>query len=353
MKKVTLLEATLRDGSYAVNYSFTSADTAIICKELENAGFEYIEVGHGSGMNSSNKGLGIAAQTDEEYMQAAAQVLTKAKYGMFCIPGVSRLEDIDMAARNNMGFVRIGTNVTEVESSKDFIKKAKDYGMFVCANFMKSYALSPEGFAQQVKLSESYGADMVYVVDSAGGMFVEDVKRYYDAIRKVSSIPLGFHGHDNLGLAASNSLEAVKMGFDFVDCCLQGLGRSSGNASTELLAASFLKMGFYTGVDFMKILDIGKKYIQPLITRRGLEPLDVILGYSEFHSSYMPLIHKYSVKYNVNPALLIIEMSKIDKVHVDENILSDVAQKLSQSDDVYLAKYHFNRYIGGEQQKNP
>lgn len=351
MKKVTLLEATLRDGSYAVNYSFTSADTSIICKELENAGFEYIEVGHGSGMNSSNKGLGVAAQTDEEYMDAAASALTRAKYGMFCIPGIARLEDIDTAARHNMGFIRIGTNVTDVKDSEAFIKKAKDYGMFVCANFMKSYALSPEGFAQQVKLSESYGADMVYVVDSAGGMFVEDIKSYYNEIRKVSDIPLGFHGHDNLGLAVSNSLEAAKMGFDFVDCCLQGLGRSSGNASTELVAAAFLKMGFYTGVDFMKILDIGKKYIQPLITRRGLEPLDIILGYSEFHSSYMPLVHKYAVKFNVNPALLIIEMAKIDKVHVDETRLHEVAQKMAQSDDVYLAKYHLNRYIGGEQQK--
>jgi len=353
MKKVNLLEATLRDGSYAVNFSFTAADTSTICKELENAGFEYIEVGHGVGLNARNMGHGISAQTDEEYMIAAESVLEKAKYGMFCIPGIARLEDVDLAAKHKMGFLRVGTNVTEVKTSESFIKKAKDYGMFVCANFMKSYALSPEGFAEQALISEQYGADMVYVVDSAGGMFIEDIKKYYDAIRKVSNIPLGFHGHDNLGLAVSNSLEVAKMGFSFVDCCLQGLGRSAGNASSELLAASFLKMGYHTGVDFVKVLEVGRKYIQPLITRRGQNPLDIILGFSEFHSSYVPLINKYAGKYSVDPLQLIVEMSKIDKVHVDETILDGVAQKMKKDADLYLGKYHFDRYVGNEQQRTP
>ena len=53
MKKITILETTLRDGSYAVNYSFTSLDTSIICKRLEEAGFEFIEIGHGAGLRAS------------------------------------------------------------------------------------------------------------------------------------------------------------------------------------------------------------------------------------------------------------------------------------------------------------
>ena len=351
MKKVVILETTLRDGSYAVNFSFTSADTAVICSRLEEAGFEYIEIGHGVGLNASNMGYGNATQTDEEYMIAAEGVLKNAKYGMFCIPGIARLEDLDIARKHNMGFVRIGTNVTEVATAESFIKKAKDHGMFVAANFMKSYALPPSEFANQVKLAEDYGADMVYIVDSAGGMFPEDIKAYYDAIRGVSDIPVGFHGHNNLELAVSNSLEAVEVGIEFVDASLQGLGRSSGNACTEVLVAALEKRGYDTGIDFLKALEAGETYIQPLITMNGRMPLDIVSGYAEFHSSYMHHIQKYSAKYGLNPAVLIIEICKVDKVSLDEEVLDKVARQIKGNEKVYLGKYGFNRYVGGEQDR--
>lgn len=349
MKKPNILETTLRDGSYAINFSFTSSDTSIICKGLEDAGFEYIEIGHGVGLNASNTGNGQAVQTDEEYMIAAESVLKQAKYGMFCIPGIARLEDIDLAAKHNMRFIRIGTNATEVPESEEYVKRAKDYDMFVAANFMKSYALAPDKFVNMVKLSEKYGSDLIYIVDSAGGMFTDDIKRYYEAIRKVSDIPLGFHGHDNLGLAISNSIEAVNMGFEFVDSSLQGIGRSAGNASTEILVAALFKMGYELNIDFMEVLHIGQKYIQPLMTTNGKKLLDIVAGYSEFHSSYMHYIQKYSAKYCINPAILIIETCKIDKVHVNDELVDKVARRIKKDEEVYLGKYDFSRYVGREQ----
>ena len=94
-----ILDCTLRDGSYANNFSFTSADTAVICRRLEKAGIKLIEVGHGVGLNASNVGHGRATQTDEEYMEAAAGAVKDARWGMFCIPGIARLEDVDLAAK--------------------------------------------------------------------------------------------------------------------------------------------------------------------------------------------------------------------------------------------------------------
>jgi 4-hydroxy-2-oxovalerate aldolase len=347
--KIKILDTTLRDGSYAVNFSFTSADTSVICKNLENAGFEYIEIGHGSGLNASSLEYGKTVQTDEEYMIAAEESVTKSKYGMFCIPGIARLEDLDLARKHNMGFIRIGTDVTKVEKSEDFIKKAKKNGMFVAANYMKSYALPPEKFAEKVKLSEKFGADIVYIVDSAGGMFSENVVEYFKAIRKISNIPIGFHGHDNLGLAVSNSLTAAEIGIEFIDSSLQGLGRSSGNACTEMLILALKKKGFKTGIDFHKVLDIGQMYVQPLINAKGKMSLDMISGYADFHSSYMHHIIKYSTKYNVSPINLIIEYSKINKVEMNIVELEKIAQKLKSEGNIYTAKYRFNRYIGREQ----
>jgi len=349
VQKINILDTTLRDGSYAINFSFTATDTKLICEKLEGVGLKYIEIGHGLGFNASNMGYGQAAESDEQYMISAKSVLRKAMFGMFCIPGIAKLENLELAKKHDMGFVRIGTDVTKIAQSEKFIKKSKENGMFVAANFMKSYVLEPKKFAKKVKLSEKYGADMVYIVDSAGGMFADNIIDYYKAIREVSSIPLGFHGHDNLGLAISNSLQAVDLGFEYIDSSLQGIGRSSGNASTEILVAALKKKGIETGIDFLKLLEVGWTYVQPFLDSKGKYPLDIVAGFAEFHSSYMPKILKCSAKYHVDPAALIIEICSIDKIEVNEKILEEIAKKMHKSITVFIAKYGLNRYVGREQ----
>lgn len=347
-KKVFLLDTTLRDGSYAIDFSYTVADTAIICSELEKCGFEYIEIGHGMGLNASNVTRYKAVHTDKEYMIAAEQSLTHAKYGMFCIPGIARLQDLDIAYDHKMDFIRVGANVDKIESTKEYVKKAKKLGMLVAVNIMKSYALNPITFADKVKMIEDYGADVIYIVDSAGGMFFDDIKKYFEAIRKVSNLPVGFHGHDNLGLAISNSLQCAKLGVKFIDSSLQGIGRSSGNAVTEVLVASLLKLGFNINIDLISTLKLGQRFIRPLLNQKGRGLLDIVCGYVGFHSSYMPYIQKYAAKYSINPEQLIIEYCKYDKVNLDEEKLDQIASKLPK-EKIFLGTYKFDKYIGGEQ----
>jgi 4-hydroxy 2-oxovalerate aldolase/long-chain acyl-CoA synthetase len=330
-KPLHILDTTLRDGSNAIGFSFTAADTAKICQELEQCGLQYIEVGHGSGLNAGSVGRGRAAATDEQYLASAASVVKRAKFGVFCIPGIARLQNLDMGASYGMGFVRVGTNVDEIPKSEPFIRRAKDLGMLVMASYMKSYALSPKELASHVLLSEKWGADVVYIMDSAGGMFPEDVRRYYDALREVSEIALGFHGHNNLGLAVANTLAAVEMGMEFVDSSLQGLGRSTGNAPTEVLIAALKKKGYQINIDLIRTLKAAQNLIQPIIPTKGYPILDTISGYADFHSSYMPSIRKYSAKYNLDPAILIIELCKVDKIHLDERVLESIASKLAQA----------------------
>src|SRR5215470_16436269 len=93
-----ILEVTLRDGSYLIDFQFTAEDTATIAAALEAIGFHWIEVGHGLGLHASQSGKGLAAATDEEYMEATAHALKRAKWGMFFIPGIGREEDLRLAA---------------------------------------------------------------------------------------------------------------------------------------------------------------------------------------------------------------------------------------------------------------
>ena len=352
MSDLQIMDVTLRDGSYAINFQFTARDTSTIAGELEQAGIDLIEIGHGVGLGASARGVEVAAEADETYMKVAADTLSKAKWGMFCIPGIANIEHIDMAAEYGMGFIRVGTNVSEVAASAPFIERAKHHGMMVCANFMKSYVEPPDRFAETAQQSAGYGADVVYIVDSAGSMLPDELRRYVESTRRLGNVRLGFHGHDNLGLATANALMAVECGISIVDSSLQGLGRSSGNTNTELLLCVLERMGIDLGIDKIKVMDIGERLIVPLINAHGRNSLDTICGYAQFHSSYMSVIREFAGRYRIDPRRLIIALCEHDKINAPRNLVEDLAKQLSQQPSnlpAVPARFQMNAYFGTEQ----
>jgi len=330
MKRVNVLDNTLRDGSYACDFSFTAAHTATICTELERAGVGYIEVGHGAGLGATARNFYPAAATDEEYLRAARSSLTTARFGMFCNPAIAGLDDIDVAADHGMDFIRVGTDVTGVAASRPYLERAKRRGLFATANLMKSYAVPPEQFAEAAAQSEEFGADVVYLVDSAGSMFPEDVLAYLDALRQRTAVQFGFHGHDNLGMAVYNSLFSADQGAAFLDASLQGLGRSAGNAPTEHLAAALDKRGYETGIDVLRLLRVGEACNNPLVVRPAYAALDVVSGYAGFHSNFLPKVLGAAEEYAVDPARLIIDLCEIDRLNVRDEDLRRLATRLRE-----------------------
>ncbi len=327
--KSQLLDCTLRDGSYENNFGFTKKDTFDICSSLEKAGLKWIEVGHGLGLGASKSTKFKAVSSDREYLSAASKAIKKAKWGMFCIPTLSKLDDIRMAADYGMKFIRIGTNVEDYKKAEKFVNLSKKLNFFVCSNYMKTYLVNPNQFLKYVKYSKNIGSDLVYIVDSAGGQFPEEIESYYRKIKeKRINIKLGFHGHNNLGMAVSNSLKAIELGFHLVDCSLQGFGRSAGNASTEQIVSSLIRKRKKININPIELLDISEKYIFKLIKKKGYKPIDIISGLSLFHSSYMPIIKKYSQKYKIDPRELIIAVCNIDKSQATEIVTEKEAKKL-------------------------
>ena len=343
-----IMDVTLRDGSYAINFQFSEHDTRKIGSVLEQSGISFVEIGHGQGLNASNYKNGIALCTDEEYLASAQEAYQTCKYGMFCIPGIARLEDLNLLKKYGASFVRIGCNIDQVDDTEPFVKRAKELGLIVAANYMKSYTATEQEFELCVKKSMSYGVDYVYIVDSAGYMLPEDIKKYYDVVKRVDGPKVGFHGHNNLGLAVSNSLYAAELGFDLIDTSMQGLGRSAGNTSTELFVSLlYVKYGI-KDYDIKSIVKFSENYVKPLVRNTGLYGLDIFCGIAGFHSSYMKYIHRVAAKYEVNPYELIVEYCKIDKINMDENLLVEVAKKLPK-EDINLSQYGFDRFIGDEQ----
>ncbi len=324
-----ILETTLRDGSYPIKFGFTVKDTALICSGLEMAGFNLIEIGHGVGLGASESGHGKAAETDEEYLKAANAVLKKAKFGMFYIPGIAQLKHISLAAKHNMGFIRIGTNATEVEKGEEAIKLAKSHGMMVFANLMKSYAIPPKELLIKAKKAQDYGAEVIVLVDSAGGMIPETVKEYIKVLKEGLNVKIGFHGHNNLQLAIANSLAAIEAGADIIDTSLLGLGRSAGNTPTELLLLILKRKGINLGIDINSSLDLGYKFVAPYLMNSQLNPLTPIAGYAEFHSSFLKKVYAAAKTHSLNPRDIILEATKIDKINLSDQVLETVINVLN------------------------
>ena len=326
---IEILECTLRDASYPISYQFTAEDTALIAAGLYQAGFTRIEIGHGLGLRASGMKYGFAAATDEQYISAASSVLPPRIFGVFAIPGIAELEDIDLVAKFGGGFVRIGTDVNKTELAESFIKRGKDQGLEVSSNLMKTYIASPSEVVERSLQLQEWGADIVAIVDSAGGMLPESVREYTSLLIAAGIKKVGFHGHNNLQLAVANTLTAIEAGATVVDSTLRGLGRSSGNAQTEALVMCLHRMGYETGIDIFQTMDISEKIIAPLARGRGSDNIEIASGYALFHSGFLPLVEKMASAKNIDVRKLIIAVGDGGGKNIDESIVSDLAETVT------------------------
>jgi len=208
---IKILDTTLRDGSNAINFQFDRELTQKILSDLEKGGIEWIEMGHGLGLGATNKCGKPAPLSDEEYMDLAKSTLKKANFGFIILKKFGEKKDIKLAAERGARFIRIGSNITEVNQIEDYIKYAKEQGLIVFIALMKAYAVtSMKEYVEILQKLEKWGVDIVTLMDSAGTMIPEEVKKYINHGKMNINISLGFHAHNNLQLAIANTITAIK-----------------------------------------------------------------------------------------------------------------------------------------------
>jgi 4-hydroxy-2-oxovalerate aldolase len=316
---------------------------------LDALGFPLIEVGHGIGLGASAKGLGAAAASDEEYMLAAAEAVTDNKWGMFCIPGVATLDQLDVAVAHGMDFVRIGCEVDEAALGQPFIERARKLGLYVFSNLLKSYAVDRDYFVRQAQSCLDYGAQCIYIVDSAGGMLPAEIGGLAAALRDaVPEVKLGFHGHHNLGMGVANALTSAELGFEVVDTSLQGLGRSAGNTPTEQFVAALVRAGFDVPYDPVDVMQAGEELARPLLRDPGINSLDLTAGLALFHSSYMNRILSVAKEHRIDPRQLILAVCDEDRASAPMALIERCAKTISDGTPTYSARMQ-KEYFGEEQ----
>lgn len=251
-----VLDTTVRDGSYAVNFQYTDDDVRRIVGDLDAAGIPYIEIGHGVTIGAA-AAQGPAAHTDEEYFRAARSVVRNARLGAVIVPALARIETVDLAG-DYLDFLRICVIATEFELVMPFVERAQSKGLEVSIQLVKSHLFEPDVLAAAGKRARDVGVRIVYVVDTTGTFLPEDARRYVEALRGASDVSVGFHGHNNLAMAVANTLEAFDAGADFLDGTLMGFGRGAGNCQIECLVAALQRRGHLAAVDLDRIFDAAR-----------------------------------------------------------------------------------------------
>ena len=331
MSQIYLTEVALRDGSHVVAHQFSSEQVRYVTKQLSEAGVPYIEVTHGDGLGGSSLQYGFSKEHDIALIRAAAEVAGDSKITVLLIPGIGTIHHLKEAYEAGARVVRVATHVTEADVSKQHIETAKALGMEAFGFLMMSHSASPEKVLEQALLMESYGADAVYVTDSAGAMLPSDVQNRIRLLRAHLNIEIGFHAHNNLSLAVANTLVAIQEGATRIDGSICCLGAGAGNTQTEVLVAVLNRMGIETGIELYQILDLAD-YVRAHILPhpQDITTGSLIMGYAGVYSSFLRHAHIAAEKVGVDARDILVELGKLNVVGGQEDTIIEVAQKIAQ-----------------------
>jgi 4-hydroxy-2-oxovalerate aldolase len=331
--KVQITDTTLRDGDHAMAHQFTIDHIQTIAAALDEAGVPVIEVSHGDGLSGSSLQYGMLLEPEESCIAAAASVIKKGRLAVLLLPGVGTRKDLKRAAELGAKIARIATHCTEADISAQHIDFAKGLGTEVVGFLMMAHMIEPELLAKQAKLMESYGADCVYVVDSAGAMTEPDARERVRAMRTALDphTAVGFHSHNNLSLAISNSLAAIEEGAIQIDGSTCGLGAGAGNAMTEVLVAVLEKLGLESGIDLFKIMDVSEDLVRPIMRHvPRVDRASLTIGYAGVYSTFLLHAHRAAEQFKVDTREILIELGRRKIIGGQEDMIIDVAIELAR-----------------------
>ena len=335
MKPPRLTDTTLRDGSHAMRHQFTREQVRAVVKALDDAGVPVIEVTHGDGLAGSSIQYGFSLTNELDLIEEARNAASHARIAALLLPGIGTRKELKDAVERGIQVVRIATQCTEADISQQHFGMAKELGLEAVGFLMMSHMRPPELLAEQALLMESYGADCVYIVDSAGALLPSGAAARVRALKDALSIEVGFHAHNNLGVAIGNTIAAIEAGADQVDGTLRGFGAGAGNAASEVLVAVMDKMGINSGIDVFKLLDAAEFVVAPLMPFQPMPDRDSIaIGYAGVYSTFLLHAKRWGEKYGVDPLDILVELGRRQTVAGQEDWILDVTLELAQQKNV-------------------
>jgi 4-hydroxy-2-oxovalerate/4-hydroxy-2-oxohexanoate aldolase len=321
-------DMSLRDGMHPKRHQITVEQMRAIASGLDEAGVPLIEVTHGDGLGGASVNYGFAAASDEEYLRAVIPLLKTSKVSALLIPGIGTVDHLKLAADCGVTTIRVATHCTEADVSEQHISLGRRMGLDTVGFLMMAHMAEPQKILEQARLMESYGANCLYVTDSAGYMLPDDVTARFTLLREQlrPETELGFHGHHNLSMGVANSLAAIAAGARRIDCACGGMGAGAGNTPLEVFIAVCNRMGVETGVDLFKVSDVAEDLVTPILDAPvRIDRNSLILGYAGVYSSFLLFARRAEAKYGVPAREILLELGRRKLVGGQEDMIEDTA----------------------------
>jgi 4-hydroxy 2-oxovalerate aldolase len=330
---VRLTDSTLRDGSHALAHQFTEGQVRAVVHALDRSNVEVIEVSHGDGLGGSSFNYGFSRVSEFDLIAAAVEEADNAKIAVLLLPGLGTIEHLRHAHEVGASVARVATHCTEADVAVQHFGAARELGMETVGFLMLSHRIGPAELAGQARVMVDAGAQCVYVVDSAGALVLSDAQARVQAL--VEEIgphaEVGFHGHQNLSLGVANSVLAAQGGARQIDGALCALGAGAGNAPTEVLAATFDRLGIATGVDVQGVLAAAQDVLRPILPRLPFADRSAIVqGHAGVYSSFLLHAERAAERYGVAAHEILQRVGEAGYVGGQEDMIIDIAIQLAQ-----------------------
>lgn len=332
-RKIILHDMTLRDGMHAKREQISIEEMVAIATALDEAGVPLLQVTHGAGLGGNSLQHGRALHSNEEYISAVASRMKRARVSVLLIPGLGTMKELQSAYDCGARAVHCATHCTEADTAPQHVAYARKLGMDTSGFLMMAHLNSPEGIVGQGKLMESYGANVVYVTDSAGYLLPEDVKARVGALRDAlkPDTEIGFHGHHNLGMGIANSLTAIEYGATRIDASLAGLGAGAGNAPLEVFVAVCDRMGIESGADLFKLMDAAEDLVAPMMDHIvRIDRSSLTLGFAGVYSTFLLHAERAAQRFGVPARDILVELGRKKMIGGQEDMIEDTAMTMAK-----------------------
>jgi 4-hydroxy 2-oxovalerate aldolase len=334
--QIRITDSTLRDGSHALAHQFTEEQVRAVVAALDAASVPVIEVSHGDGLGGSSFNYGFSAVDELRLIRAAVDEATRARIAVLLLPGIGTTAHLRQAHDAGAQVARIATHCTEADVSVQHFAAARALGMETVGFLMLSHRLGPEELARQGRIMVDAGAECVYVVDSAGALVLGDTQARIEALVREfhGQAQVGFHGHQNLSLGVANSVLAQQSGATQIDGALCALGAGAGNAPTEVLAATFDRLGVTTGVVLPAVLAAAEEVLRPIVPRLPwLDRASIVQGHAGVYSSFLLHAERAGERYRVPAHEILQRVGEAGYVGGQEDMIIDIALQLAEERD--------------------
>ena len=243
---IKVLDATIRDGGLVNSFYFTDEFVKKLYKTNVKAGVDYMEFGYKASKEIFDVDkFGKWKFCDEESIRSiVGDNDTNMKISVMADVGRTDLEhDIIDKKDSVIDLVRVATYINTIPAAIDMAEYCKSKGYETSINIMAISTSGERDIKQALELIGQSSTDMIYIVDSYGSMYPEQIRELADMYTEIGvkyGKVIGMHAHNNQQLAFANTIEATAQGVSMLDATMSGMGRGAGNCAMEALLG-FLK----------------------------------------------------------------------------------------------------------------